>query len=164
VGLFADVIVRADKDRGEHSDKVEKGLRMLLASIADGAVVSCDLELDDSRVTEDLVGLEVMNVSYAGPQIPLAPEADSADGALDVVIIRPGDVAPLRAHAEARLAGAAPEPLWFDVRRAVEIHLHLPSGSILHTDDELLERGEGDEPLMVRPAAQVQVLIPGSPA
>jgi diacylglycerol kinase (ATP) len=137
-GLFADVIVRADRDRTEYGDKVEKGLRMLHASLAEGRLLGCAVELDGDAISEDLIGLELLNVSYAGPGIPLAPAADPGDGALDVALIRPGDAGPLIAYVEERLAGSSPRAPDYEVRRATEVVLRLPEGTPVHTDDEVV--------------------------
>ena len=164
-GLFADALARAENEEQEASDKIEKGLRTLLKSLAECRPLPWTLELDGDRLADELVGIEVMNVSEAGPRIPLAPKADPCDGALDVVPIRSGDADHLRAYAEVRLAGASPEPPTFEVRRAVEIAFELPPGCPVHVDDELPADGgaaAGREVISARPAAQVQVLLPGT--
>jgi diacylglycerol kinase family enzyme len=165
-GLFADALARAENDSQEASDKVEQGLRMLLASIAACRPRPWTLELDGDRLNGELVGLEVMNVSEAGPRISLAPAADPCDGALEVVPIRTEDVDGLRTYAEARLAGASLEPPTFEMRRTVETTFELPPGCPVHVDDQLLNDcgyAAGPQVVSAHAAAQVKVLLP-SPA
>jgi diacylglycerol kinase family enzyme len=56
-------------------------------------------------VSEELLGLEAMNVRELGPNLPLAPDADPGDGLLDVVLVRSHDRDALAAYVAARLRG-----------------------------------------------------------
>jgi diacylglycerol kinase (ATP) len=162
-GLFAELLQRAEGGESSHSDKIEKGLHLLLASLAEPRAHSWAFELDGHSLSDDLLGLEMMNVSEGGPQIPLAPAADPGDGGLEVVLIRGEDVLDLRSYAEARLAGDSPEPPRFDVRRAAEIVFEVPPGCPVHVDDELLADNDSMDPIgavRARPVAQIQVLLP----
>jgi diacylglycerol kinase (ATP) len=163
-GLFADVLVRAENDESNHSDKIEKGLHLLLASLAGHPPLRYTLELDGDRFSDELIGFEVMNVSEGGPQVLLAPAADPGDGALDVVLIRPSDVPGLVTYAEARLGGHDPDPPGFQVHRAVEIVAELPADCPIHVDDELFTASGGAErdAVSALPAGRLQVLLPGS--
>jgi diacylglycerol kinase family enzyme len=164
-GLFADALARAENDSREASDKIEKGLRTLLESLAECRPLPWTLELDGDRLTLELVGVEVMNVAEAGPRIPLASDADPCDGALDVVPIRREDAEGLRAYAEARLGGSSLDPPTFEVRRAVEIAFEVPPDCPVHADDELPlddESASGPQAISARPASCVQVLLPGA--
>ena len=169
-GLFADLLLRAHDDppdKVETDDKVELGLKVLQRAAADARPRPWRVRLDEHELAEDLVGLEVMNVRDAGPQIPLAPEADPGDGLLDVVALRAGDAEALAAFAEARLSGrridAPPPEAW----RARDVRLSPPHGSALHFDDEILAEGvAADDPVeaVVRCAARVRLLVPnGAP-
>jgi diacylglycerol kinase (ATP) len=160
-GLFADVLVRAESDDSSHGDKIEKGLRLLVASLAEHPPFRCTLELDGERLSDELIGLKVMNVSDGGPQVSLAPAADPGDGALDVVLIRPDDAAGLRTYAEARLAGYSAEPPDFHVRPAIEIAAELPRDCPIHVDDEVFGGSVELDAVSALPAGQVRVLLPG---
>jgi diacylglycerol kinase (ATP) len=164
-GLFADVLVRAESDESDASDKIEKGLRLLLASLDEQRALPWTLELDGNRFSDELIGLAVMNASEVGPQIPLAPAADVGDGVLDVVLLRVGDVKRLREYVEARLAEDSAEPPRFEVRRAVDIGFEPPAGCPVHVDDELVADSDSARDVgavAARPVAQVRVLLPGA--
>jgi diacylglycerol kinase (ATP) len=162
-GLLAELLVRAEEDDSNDSDKIEKGLRLLLAILADPAPLRWTFELDGGRASDELIGFEVMNVSEAGPQIPLAPAADTADGVLDVVLIRGEDAGGLRAYVEGRLAGDSPDLPRFETQRAFEVVVAPPAGTPLRVDDQVLAaNADGVKAVSAWPAAQVQVLLPGS--
>jgi diacylglycerol kinase family enzyme len=165
-GLFADLLLRADDDaphEAEADDKVELGLKVLQRAAADARPRPWRVRLDDHELAEDLVGLEVMNVREAGPQVPLAPEADPGDGLLDVVPLRAEDAEALAAFAEARLSGRrvdAPSP---ETWRARDVRLWPPHRSVLHFDDKILaEEVAADNPVeaIVRCTERVNLLVP----
>ena len=148
-GLFAEVLVRADDvDDGDVTadEKLERGLRLVRASLAAARPARWELTLDGTDLSAELIGLEVLNVRDLGPRITLAPEADPGDGLLDVVLIRAED-------ANALAADGQPA---FDVCRAREIALRPPRDTPLHCDDDVLEAGA----VTVRLAGGVQVLVP----
>ena len=162
-GLFADIIARAEEDESGDDDKVATGLRMLLESIEAGPLFPITFELDGERWSDEVAGVELMNVSYAGPQIPLAPAADPGDGALDVVHISADDARHLRDYAEARLAGDRSEPPKLQVRRATQAAVEVPAGCRVHVDDEVRPPDRRGEVVRAGLAAQVRILIPPGP-
>jgi diacylglycerol kinase (ATP) len=166
-GVFADVLGRAEEaDDGPVADeKIEQGLRLLQESLADARPAPWEVSVDGHDLSGELVGLEVLNVRALGPRITLAPEADPADGLLDLVPIRNEDAAALAAYFDARREGRSPqlpgrsrELPAFDVRKAREIAFRPPPGTPLHYDDDVLDTGDAT----VRVAGQVQVLVPAS--
>jgi diacylglycerol kinase (ATP) len=162
-GVFAAVLDLAERGTDDAAlDKVERGLRLLLRSLAEAEASTWELRVDDEDRAEALIGLEVMNVREAGPRIPLAPDADAGDGALDVVLIGTEQASALAGYAEERLGGHDPEPPRFDVQRGREIEMRPPTARPLHYDDELLTSGEDEGALVVRPASRLQVLVPRS--
>lgn len=167
-GVFADVLARADEVEADPQggDKIEQGLRMLYASLAEARALPWEVRLDGTDLSDELVALEVMNARETGPRIPLAPEADPADGILDAVLIRAKDASNLATYVEARLDGRSPEPPPFEVRRGLEIVFSPPRGCALHFDDEVLTEGAAHEAagtLTARAASKLQVLVPAAP-
>jgi diacylglycerol kinase (ATP) len=166
-GVFADALGRAEEtdDDPVADEKIEQGLRLLQESLADARPAPWELSVDDHDLSGELVGLEVLNVRALGPRITLAPEADPADGLLDLVPIRNEDAAALAGYFDARREGRSPElpgrsrelPA-FDVCKAREIAFRPPPGTPLHYDDDVLDTGDAT----VRVAGQVQVLVPAS--
>jgi diacylglycerol kinase (ATP) len=50
-----------------------------------------DVRIDGRRLPHDILSIEVMNIVYTGPGLPLAPSADPGDRMLEVVCVRPGN-------------------------------------------------------------------------
>jgi diacylglycerol kinase family enzyme len=48
-----------------------------------------DVRVDGRPLPGDILSIEVMNIVYTGPGLPLAPSADPGDRMLEVVVIRP---------------------------------------------------------------------------
>lgn len=98
------------------------------------------------------------NMPFVGGGLQVAPDADPADGLLDLVVIRP--VAPARALALLRAVRAGrhtrlPE---VEVHRTAQVRIEGPADVLAHGDGEAL----GPLPLTVRvvPSA-LQVVVPG---
>jgi diacylglycerol kinase family enzyme len=158
-GAFADALERAEEaDDLAAEEKIEQGLGLLQESLAASRPARWEVSADGDDLSGKLVGLEVLNVRALGPRITLAPEADPADGLLDLVLIRNEDAAALAAYVDERREGRSPELPAFDVRTAREILFRPPPGTPLHYDDDLLDASEAS----VSVAGQVQVLVPAS--
>jgi diacylglycerol kinase (ATP) len=137
VGLFAEVMARAERVDANGEDKVDAGLRLLADVLRDLPARDWELELDGTGLSGSYLAVEVMNIRETGPNIPLAPAADPGDGHVDVVRVRGADRLPLLDYVEARLRGepAAVPPLAVDRGREVSLRAS-PRGSI-RADDEL---------------------------
>jgi diacylglycerol kinase family enzyme len=165
-GLFAELLISAEEDDGDEpsgDEKIERGRRLLLATLAEVHAQAWEVELDGDSHAEELIALEVMNVREAGPNVPLAPEADPGDGLLEVVLLREADAGDLAGYVEALLDDRAPTPPRFDVRRARRIALRPPQGSALHLDDEILgeqTKRDAGELIVVQASASIEVLVP----
>jgi diacylglycerol kinase (ATP) len=112
-----------------------------------------------ARTTERLDALVVVpaNMPYLGGGLHLAPDADPADGLLDLVVVRP--LAPARALVLLRAvrAGRHTSMPEVQVRRASEVRVEGPADVLAHGDGEAL----APLPLTVRVApANLQVIVP----
>jgi hypothetical protein len=68
--------------------------------------------VDGQEHDGDYLAVEVLNIRFAGPNVPVAPDADPCDGQLEVVLLRPDDRDALRAYLDERVtlaSGAIPE-------------------------------------------------------
>jgi diacylglycerol kinase (ATP) len=157
-GLFADLLVRAARGEGpDVDDKVERSLHLLRAAVAAASTQAWTLELDGTVLSEELLGLELLNSRETGPNVPLAAEADPGDGLIEVALVRPHDRDALADYVEERLAGREPDPLRIDVRRAERLLLRPPPGAPLHLDDELLAPSPE---IAAGVAGRLRVLVP----
>lgn len=118
---------------GRETDRALHHLGILLAQ---EEVRPWAIAVDGQRRDGDYVAVEVLNIRFVGPNVPLAPDADPRDGLFDVVVIGADErKALLEYMAERlRLAGAPIPPL--PVARGRQITLQAPAGVRLHLDDE----------------------------
>jgi diacylglycerol kinase family enzyme len=139
-GLFAELIDRGEKlDEsaellGRPTDRALSLLRKLLDEVTPGA---WGVMVDGQERDGDYLAVEVLNIRFAGPNVPLAPEADPYDGQLEVALLRSEDRDALRAYVDDRVnlaSGTIPE---VPVMRGRVIGLRAPSGTRLHLDDGL---------------------------
>jgi diacylglycerol kinase (ATP) len=163
-GLFADVLTAADEEDADPSgeEKVDFGLRLVLERLAEVAAGTWELELDGTRVREELIGVAALNVRELGANLPLAPGADPGDGLLDVVLMRPADREPLARYVEARLHDEAGEAPSLESRQARQVVLEPPADAGLHVDDVLPAWDDSGSPWVeVRQAdVRLEVVVP----
>jgi diacylglycerol kinase (ATP) len=50
-----------------------------------------DVRIDGKPLPGDILAIEIMNIVYTGPGLPLAPSADPGDRMLEVICVRPAD-------------------------------------------------------------------------
>ena len=143
VGVLAELIRRGRDEVDDTSAIVhretDRALQLLSLILRDAPAADVRVELDDHDLSGQYIGVEVMNVGFAGPNIPLARDADPADGELDLVLLRDDDRDRLRDYAVSRVESASPVMPSLDVRRGRRVRLAPPSGWPIHVDDELVE-------------------------
>jgi diacylglycerol kinase (ATP) len=156
-GLLATLIARAQDEVEEAPAVVGRETDRavyLLREIARGAEPShWGLALDGRDASGSYFGVEVMNVRFGGPNIPLAPEANAGDGLLDVVTIGSRERDQLVDYLSGRLEHGAAEPLQLQVHRARTIELTPPKKASLHLDDDIWQPAKPTLELRVRAAA-----------
>lgn len=142
-GLFADTLANIKREKKQQTDVPEKqredkvafGLENLQGSLRAVHASHYQIQLDGRDFSGDYVWIEVMNTSYMGPNLYLAPEATTADAYLDVILIKKeekGKVARFIKHQQQRNHDA------FEV--AIKAREVLIKGTgTLHVDDEVLE-------------------------
>lgn len=86
VGLFAEFLRAANKrEKAKGADNLRKGRALLEKQLKAAKPVDLSVKIDDKALNGEFLGIEVMNVPFTGPGLPLAKKADVADGLLDVV-------------------------------------------------------------------------------
>lgn len=117
-------------------------------------------EITADGVREELEALVLVpaNMPFLGGGLPLAPDADPADGLLDVVVVRPVTPAEAVGVLRAVRAGRHTHRAAVRITRAREVRVVGPADIVAHGDGEAL----GALPLTVRvDAASLQVVVPG---
>lgn len=149
-GLFAQLLRRGNEV--EESPTVmgretDRALAVLAELVGETAPAPWRVIVDGRDCSGEYLAVEVLNVRFAGPNVPIAPHADPGDGLLDVVLIGEADRAPMAGYLEGRLALASGTLPPLMVVRGRSIELGPPAGVPLRLDDEPLEPGK---PLMIR--------------
>ncbi|WP_134773327.1 diacylglycerol/lipid kinase family protein [Ornithinimicrobium flavum] len=115
------------------------------------------LTVDDRRSELEALVVVPANLPYFGGGLPIAPDADPADGLLDLVVITP--VAPLEALRLLRAvrAGRHADHPAVTITRARRVHLEGPSDIVAQADGDEL----GPLPLTVQVSpSSLQVVAP----
>jgi diacylglycerol kinase (ATP) len=175
VGAFTELVARGHEEIGENAagltgHEIDRALLLLQRIVAEREPAPRRLEIDGTDASGEYLLVEAMNTRMLGPNVPLAPEADSSDDRLDVVTATNAERKVLAEYLESRLAGgAAPPPL--TVRRGKQVKL-FASPRELHVDDsewepdeleadELWQRDQRAEVRIAIGATWVEVLAPG---
>jgi diacylglycerol kinase (ATP) len=86
VGLFAEFLKAADKrEKGKGADNLRKGRALLEKWVKTAKPIEVSITIDGKALKGEFLGVEVMNVPFTGPALPLAAKANIADGRLDIV-------------------------------------------------------------------------------
>lgn len=148
-GVFPKLI-REMKDRrkDERSDDPEVELRDALTRlheiILNYKTRECEIVLDDQHFHGKFLMVEIMNIQSLGPNLNLAPLADTSDGEFDVILIPESEREQLAAYIERRLKYGKDEPFLYAARRAKKIRVSW-QGQLAHVDDELVKIEKGQE-------------------
>ena len=97
-GLFAATMLNIHERNGPivaaevcREDELNRVLGILKEQLDKHRPKKLSVHLDDQDLSDDYVLIEALNIRYAGPNLDLAPGADTNDGLLDVALLRRGD-------------------------------------------------------------------------
>lgn len=136
VGVFPVFLKNAAARRRKPAgaDGMRKGRQLLQKALKAAKPFDIAVEIDGKTFDQPLLGVEVCNVTFTGPGLPLAATADVSDSKLDVVFVTEDDRAALIDWLEAPLENKPP----VTVRKGAEIVLtwkRRPS----RVDDEMFD-------------------------
>jgi diacylglycerol kinase family enzyme len=94
------------------------------------------IEADGNDRSGEYLLCEIMNIRSVGPNLMLAPRADSGDGWLDLVLARPEDRHQLQAYIAARIAGRDAPTLELPVERVRRVRI-VAGGEEVQVDDDI---------------------------
>ena len=97
--------------------------------------LSWQIEADGEDLSGEYFLCEVMNIRSVGPTLELAPQADPADGFLDLVLVAEQERRALREYLDARIAGGETEAA-LPTRRVTRVTI-MAAGAEVHIDDRL---------------------------
>lgn len=145
-GPFADVMAHEDLiGAGAEivSRETDQAVHLLAELFRSAEAGEWRIEADGRDRSGDYLAVEVLNTRFAGPNVPLAPEASVSDGQLDLVLISAEDREGVVGYLDERLALASGRMPPLRVVRAREIRLLPPAAARLRVDDQLLGEREG---------------------
>jgi diacylglycerol kinase (ATP) len=154
-GVFAELIERGAEEVEDSSAilgrETDRAVYLLRDIVEQARPMRWDVEVDGQDAGGEYIAVEILNMRFGGPNVPLAPEADPGDGELDVVLIDADGRQQLLDYLTGRLTHAAGPLPRFDLRRARHVTM-LPHGpSLFHLDDELWTLDGGDQRKPDRP-------------
>jgi diacylglycerol kinase (ATP) len=86
VGLMAALIKRRTKGKkADGADDIRRGRRALSAAAGEAALLDLEVNVDGEPWKSDLISIDVLNIPFTGPALPLAHNADPGDTLLDVI-------------------------------------------------------------------------------
>ena len=145
-GIFADLIAAGGVVGDALSilgRETDRALHLLRSVAAAARPLPWGVEVDGRDLSGEYVAVEVLNIRFAGPNVPLARGADPGDGFLDVVLLGSSERDALVAYVSGRImeaSGQLPELPRHQGRRIV---LAPPDGVALHLDDDPWPRDDG---------------------
>ena len=165
LGLFAETMFQLEASNGKelaHANDPEEELNavldMLRGRLRKFKSNPVTVRLDGDDLSGEYVLLEALNVRFIGPNLNLAPEADTQDGFLDIVAVPYAKRADLNKYLKERMGGAASA---LKSRRRQGRHLQIEwKGSPVHIDD--MRWPDAHKPLPVKSHAITIKVDPGA--
>ena len=153
IGLFTETMYRLDATNNvelahleDPEEKLTSVLQMLKDRLQNPPVKKLKVTLDGRDVSGEYILLEVMNLSYIGPNLRLAPHANPCDGVLDIVFVAKGEEDRLNKCLSDRMEGKLTPPA-LTVRRGKHLQVGWDRFAI-HIDDEVWPDGSGSSPVL----------------
>ena len=86
VGLMpAYLRMAAKRKKPEGAANLQQGRELLQKALKKAEPVDVEISIDGKKLTGEFFGVEVLNVPFTGPGLPLGSKADAADGKLDLI-------------------------------------------------------------------------------
>jgi diacylglycerol kinase family enzyme len=86
IGLMPAYLLMAEKHKKpEGAANLQQGRTLLQKALKKAKPVDVEIAVDGKKLKGDFFGVEVLNIPFTGPGLPLGERADAADGKLDIV-------------------------------------------------------------------------------
>ncbi len=122
--------------------KIDRALELLHRDVSEAEPHEWELRVDGVDLSGHFLLVEVMNIPFLGPNVPVAINADPGDGLLDVVALEPRDRGRLLDYLDSRILGGA-IPLELQAVRGHRVELSVKT-ELLHADDAPWPDAEDD--------------------
>jgi diacylglycerol kinase (ATP) len=154
-GIFADVMTEAEKEESDAhilGNDTDRALLLLRRVIERAEARDWSITVDGNDASGSYLAVELMNIRYAGASVQIAPNADTADGMLDVVLIEPSCRDELLRYVDDRLGHHHVTLPALATMRGREVTLKV-KGRQMRLDDVALEDAGADWQVSVKPGA-----------
>jgi diacylglycerol kinase (ATP) len=92
IGVFPQFLLNAEKrKKPEGAHNLRRGRELLQQALKRAKPIDIVLTIGDNSQNLSVLGIEVCNIAFTGPGLPLAATANVSDDKLDVVIFETGD-------------------------------------------------------------------------
>jgi diacylglycerol kinase family enzyme len=138
-GLIGDLISREGEVAAEGKllgRATDRALHLTCELVRELKARRWEIWADGQGLSGDYIAVEVLNIRFVGPNLPLAPRAFPGDGLLDVVLVRRQDREALLEYLENRLRLASGQLPELRCARAKHIEMTAPAGIRWHLDDK----------------------------
>lgn len=90
IGMMATLIKgRAKGKKSAGADDLSRGRRLLAEILAEAKAIDAEVTVDGTLWDSELLSVDVLNIPFAGPALPLAYKADPGAGELKVIGVDP---------------------------------------------------------------------------
>jgi diacylglycerol kinase family enzyme len=159
VGALADVTTKKIPEEGSIAKQIERGRDALRKTLRKAKPIRTRITIDEKKVDEEILLAEVMNIGFVGPNLRLAPQADTGDGRFDVVFL-PADQREEMLDWLQDPERVAP-PVRSESGRRITID---KNGAALRIGDKAMsDIGKGEVRIELE-HSQVKILVPSAPA
>lgn len=144
-GPVAELISRGEEveeDARLLGRETDRALHLLAELLREARPLQWRISTSDGDLSGEYLAVEILNIRFVGPNVPLAPDADPSDGLLDVVLIGVEDRGPMLDYLEKRLNLASGVMPALRTARTERLELVAPAGVRLHVDDRVWPTGE----------------------
>jgi len=154
LGALPQLILKSDR---EQTAKVGEGRDALADEIAEAGAIDVTLAIDGAAIpTDDILAIEVVNIAYTGPRLPLLEGGEKTRGTLGVAVIRRKERVATMSWLNAPHSGRAP----FSQLNGRRVELAW-SGAPLRIDDEAMELSSSPQQAVAAiDGRSVKVLVP----
>ena len=138
-GLVADLIDHEDEVAADATllgHETDRALHLLCELVSAARVRRWQIKADGQDLSGEYFAVEVMNIRFVGPNLPLAADAFPGDGLLDVVVLGKDDRKPLLDYLEKRMHLASGQLPKLRCVRARDIEIVAPASVRWHLDDK----------------------------
>ena len=137
-GWIPDLIARGGEVEDEFrllGRETDRATHLLTDVLRDAKPARWTITADGTDASGEYLAVEILNIRFVGPNVPLAPDADPCDGLLDLVVVTEADRGAILEYLEQRLTLASGVMPALRSIRARQVSLGVPAGVRLHVDD-----------------------------